>query len=112
MKITIVHTGGATKEVEFLGFDAPRAWIRVRYPSGAGIFGFALEHGFIEHKRGETPAWRITQPALDELRAQAKELKIKFSIAHYTVGGRHLRPRRPRKKTDQKQTELFGEHER
>lgn len=36
MKVTIVHVGGVEKVVDFESFDAPRPWIRLRYPNGGG----------------------------------------------------------------------------
>jgi hypothetical protein len=108
MKLTIIHVGGSEKTVEFESFDAPRPWIRVRYPKGAGIFSFALAHGAIEHKRGESPQWFLAEDDLEKLRVAAREARIMFSPVPKNHAVSQLRPRRPRKKTDQKQLDLFG----
>lgn len=108
MKLTIIHISGSEKTVEFVGFDAPRPWIRVRYPNGGGVFSFAFAHGAIEHKRGESPQWFLAEDNLETLRGVAREAKIAFSPVPKTHAVNQLRPRRPRKKTDQKQLDLFG----
>lgn len=106
MVITIVHIGGSEKRVEFEGFDAPRPWARCRYPMGGGVYSFALSHGGIECKRGLTPEWRISDSDLAEPRALAKAEKIRFSVAPFAAY-QALKPRAPRKKTEQKTLELF-----
>lgn len=108
MKFKIEHLGGSKKEVEFIDLDAPRPWIRVRYPNGGGIFSFALAHGGIEHKRGEFPEWFIPEAKLEELRELARDAKIKFSPSPRPKF-QQLKPSKPRKKTEQKQLGLFGE---
>ncbi len=104
--VKIVHIGGTEKLTEFVGFDAPRPWIRLRYPGGGGIWSFALAHGGIEAKRGTLPEWRIDDAALDELRAEAKTAGIKFNTVPF-ARGQHVKPKAPRKKTEQKQLGLF-----
>lgn len=107
MILTIEHLGGATKHIEFEGFDAPRPWIRGRYPNGGGVYRFALAHGGIEHKRGEHPEWFILEGELETLREQARELKIKFS-SKPRVKYQQLKPTKPRAKAPPKQAELFA----
>lgn len=106
MKVTIVHVGGVEKVVDFESFDAPRPWIRLRYPNGGGLFSFALSHGGIECKRSLTPEWRVSDADLEALREQARAEKIKFTEKRYAPYQRTL-PGAPKKKTDQKTLELF-----
>lgn len=106
MNVTIVHTGGSEKSVEFIGFDAPRPWIRVRYPNGGGVFSFALAHGAIEAKRSEHPQWRIAPKDLAKLRELATAEKVKFTIVRWAKY-HAVKPRAPRRKTEQKQLGLF-----
>lgn len=107
MTLTIVHIGGTSKEVEWVDFDAPRPWVRVRYPGGGGLFVFSLAHGGIECKRKELPQWRLSDPDLATLRAQAKALGIKFTAVPFARGRLKPLPGSPRKKPDQRQMELF-----
>lgn len=109
MKVTIVHLGGSRKLVEFEGFDAPRPWIRLRYPNGGGgLFSFGLAHGNIECKRSEHPQWRIATKDLATLREMATLEKVKFTVVRWA---KHhaVKPRAPKKKTAQKQIGLFNE---
>lgn len=107
MNVTIVHLGGSTKLCDFDCFDAPRPWIRLRYPNGGGIWSFALAHGGIESKRGTMPEWRISDDDLATLRAAAKDLNIKFNTVPFARSQPAARPKAPREKTDQKTLELF-----
>lgn len=77
-------------------------------PEGGGLFSFALAHGGIECKRSLTPEWRVSDADLETLRELAREAKIKFTVARYVQ--RSL-PGAPKKKTPQKQVELFPERE-
>lgn len=106
MTVTIVHIGGTEKLCELECFDAPRPWIRLRYPNGGGVWSFALAHGGIEAKRGTMPEWRISDDDLATLRADAKALGIKFAIVPF-ARGQQVKPKSPRKKTPQKQMGLF-----
>jgi hypothetical protein len=36
MNVTIIHIGGTEKLCELESFDAPRPWVRLRYPNGGG----------------------------------------------------------------------------
>ncbi|HYQ30394.1 MAG TPA: hypothetical protein VER04_24360 [Polyangiaceae bacterium] len=106
MNVTIIHIGGTEKLCSFESFDAPRPWIRLRYPNGGGVWSFALAHGGIEAKRGTMPEWRISDADLATLRAEAKALDIKFTVVPFARSQR-VKPGAPRKKTPQKQMGLF-----
>jgi len=106
VNVTIVHLGGTEKVCEFSGYDAPRPWVRLRYPSGGGLWSFSLAHGGIESKRGTLPEWRIADPDLATLRAEAKGLGITFRSVPF-ARGQLQRPGKPRKNTPQRQLELF-----
>lgn len=101
MKLTIVHAGGTTKEVELEDLVQAGGWVQVRYPHGAGCYRFALAPGRIEHKRNEQPLWRLSDADLERMRELAKERKIKWRPA------RGSKPRKPRSKPLSKQQELF-----
>lgn len=52
------------------------------------------------------PEWRIGDDDLATLRAEAKGLGIKFNTVPF-ARGQQAKPKSPRKKTPQKQMELF-----
>jgi hypothetical protein len=52
------------------------------------------------------PEWRVDDAALEELRAEAKAAGIKFAAVPF-ARGQQVKPKAPRKKTEQKQMGLF-----
>lgn len=110
MKVTIIHLGGSTKKCDLEEFDAPRPWVRLRYPGGGGVWAFSLAHGGIESKRNTLPEWRITDADLVTVRQLAKEQDIKFSAVPFKRAKmlhEKQKPGAPRRKASQKQLDLF-----
>jgi hypothetical protein len=102
MQLTIIHVGGTEKVVEFEGLIPTGGWIQVRYPHGAGCYSFALAHGRIECKRGETALWRLADADLEQMRELAKKEKVKWRKPRGPG-----RPRKPRTQHPTKQIGLF-----
>jgi hypothetical protein len=101
-KLTIRHVGGTVKTVEFEGLIPSGGWVQVRYPNGAGCYSFALAHGRVETKRGETALWSLDAADLERARELAKEAKVKWRKPRGPG-----RPRRPKSPHPNKQAELF-----